>query len=90
MKTIHIKNRKQWRLWLQKNHKSKEGVWLVYYKKHTEKPSIFYMDAVEEAICFGWIDGQIKKSMMKNTCNVILREHPKASGQKSMLKERRR
>ncbi|MBI5636486.1 MAG: YdeI/OmpD-associated family protein [Nitrospinae bacterium] len=61
MKTIHAKNRNQWRLWLQKNHTSKEGVWLIYYKKHTRKPSIPYGDAVEEAICFGWIDGQIKK-----------------------------
>jgi uncharacterized protein YdeI (YjbR/CyaY-like superfamily) len=44
-----------------KNNFSEKGVWLVYYKKHTKKLSIPYNDAVEEAICFGWIDGQIKK-----------------------------
>jgi len=60
-KTIYAEDRKQWRSWLQKNHKSKESVWLVYYKKHTGKSSVHYADAVEEAICFGWIDGQIKK-----------------------------
>jgi len=60
-KTLYCKNRKEWRSWLQKKHKSEEGIWLVYYKKHTGKPSVPYTDAVEEAICFGWIDGQIKK-----------------------------
>ena len=59
-KTIYVKNRREWRSWLQKNHKSSPGVWLIYYKKHTGKPTIPYTDAVEEAICFGWIDGQIK------------------------------
>lgn len=44
-----------------KNHTSEKGIWLIYYKKHTGRPSISYTDAVEEAICFGWIDGQIKK-----------------------------
>ncbi len=49
-----------WRKWLQKHHQSAKDIWLVYYKKHTGKPSIPYVDAVEEALCFGWIDGQIK------------------------------
>ena len=57
---VYSKNRKEWRLWLQRHYRSKEGVWLVYYKKHTGKPSVPYIDAVEEALCFGWIDGQIK------------------------------
>jgi len=61
LKTIYCKDRKEWRLWLQKNNLSEKAVWLVYYKKHTKKLSILYNDAVEEAICFGWIDGQIKK-----------------------------
>lgn len=61
IETIYCKNRKEWREWLQKNHLSKEGIWLIYYKKHTGKSSVFYNEAVEEAICFGWIDGQIRK-----------------------------
>src|SRR5512145_166567 len=59
--TTYAKNRKAWRSWLKRNHRSKKGVWLIYYKKHTGQTSISYADAVEEAICFGWIDGQIKK-----------------------------
>jgi len=60
LKKIACKNRKAWRLWLQKNY-SQKGVWLIYFKKHTKKPSVFYNDAVEEAICFGWVDGQAKR-----------------------------
>ncbi len=60
-KTTSARNRKEWRSWLRRNHKSGESVWLIYYKKHSGKESIPYADAVEEAICFGWIDGQVKK-----------------------------
>ncbi len=59
--TLYVADRKSWRAWLAKRHKSETEIWLVYYKKHTGKPSIPYNDAVEEAICFGWIDGQVKK-----------------------------
>jgi uncharacterized protein YdeI (YjbR/CyaY-like superfamily) len=46
---------------LKKNHNSQKEVWLIYYKKHTGKPRIPYDDAVEEAICFGWIDSTVKR-----------------------------
>jgi uncharacterized protein YdeI (YjbR/CyaY-like superfamily) len=59
-KTITCKDRNEWRSWLQQNQTSEE-IWLVYFKKHTKKISIPYDDAVEEAICFGWIDGQVKR-----------------------------
>ncbi len=58
---LSFKNREEWRYWLRNHHQSKKEVWLIYYKKHTGQASISYSDAVEEAICFGWIDGQIKK-----------------------------
>ncbi|MBI4333211.1 MAG: YdeI/OmpD-associated family protein [Chloroflexi bacterium] len=59
--TVYALDRGEWRSWLKQNHLSQKGVWLVYYKKHTRKPSVPYNDAVEEAICFGWIDGKIRK-----------------------------
>jgi uncharacterized protein YdeI (YjbR/CyaY-like superfamily) len=63
MKTkLCVSIREEWRTWLQKNHDKSDVVWLVYYKKHTGKPSINYVDSVEEALCFGWIDS-IKKSI---------------------------
>ena len=59
-KTTHPKTRSQWRKWLEKNHNSSPGVWLIYYKKSTGKAKLVYNDAVEEALCFGWIDSTIK------------------------------
>ena len=58
---IHIHDRAAWRKWLEKNHTRKSGVWLVFHKKKTGKPSLAYEDAVEEALCFGWIDSLVKR-----------------------------
>jgi len=59
--TLFVKDRKAWRAWLSKNYAKQKGIWLVYYKKHTAKPSIPYEDAVQEALCFGWIDSTVRK-----------------------------
>jgi uncharacterized protein YdeI (YjbR/CyaY-like superfamily) len=56
---VQPKSRKAWRDWLQKHHTASDGVWLVYAKKHSGVPSLTYNDAVEEALCFGWIDSKI-------------------------------
>jgi uncharacterized protein YdeI (YjbR/CyaY-like superfamily) len=56
---VQPKSRNAWRAWLKKNHASSTGVWLVYAKKHSGIPSLTYNDAVEEALCFGWIDSKI-------------------------------
>jgi uncharacterized protein YdeI (YjbR/CyaY-like superfamily) len=53
-------SRKQWRTWLQKNHTKKQSVWLVCYKIKSGRPSITWSDAVDEALCFGWIDSTRK------------------------------
>ena len=57
----YAKNRNQWRIWLTNNAASEKEVWLIYYKKDSRKPSISHENAVKEAICFGWIDGIVKK-----------------------------
>ena len=58
---LYFTNRKDWRAWLEKNYDKKKEIWLIYYKKHTKKPTIPYDDAVEEALCFGWIDSNLKR-----------------------------
>src|SRR3989338_7134537 len=58
--TLDTADRKAWRQWLERNHFSKKEMWLVFHKKHTGRPSIPYSDAVEEALCFGWIDSIVK------------------------------
>jgi hypothetical protein len=55
--TLYVTTRDEFRAWLMENHLFKREIWLVQYKKATKKPSINYIEAVEEAICFGWIDG---------------------------------
>ncbi len=54
----YAKDRTDWRNWLETNHATSTGVWLVYYKKHTDQPSVAYSEAVEEALCFGWVDSR--------------------------------
>lgn len=58
---MYVTNRNEWRQWLKKNHKVEQEVWLIYYKKHTGKKRIRYDDAVEEALCFGWIDSTVRR-----------------------------
>ncbi|MUL35511.1 hypothetical protein BWI75_03845 [Gloeocapsopsis sp. AAB1 = 1H9] len=60
MFNLSDKDRKQWREWLEKNHCTSSGVWLIYYKVKSGKPSIRYSEAVKEALCFGWIDSKVK------------------------------
>ena len=60
--TIYVTTRDEFRKWLEENHKSKKEIWLIQYKKATKKPFLNYVEAVEEALCFGWIDG-LEKSI---------------------------
>lgn len=66
VKTIYCKNSEEWRAWLEHNYAIEKDIWLIYYKKHTKKETIFYTDAVDEALCFGWIDS-IAKSIDDET-----------------------
>ena len=59
-KTYYTKNRRGWRAWLAKHHRTAPEIWLIYYKKDSGKPRIPYNDAVEEALCYGWIDSILK------------------------------
>src|ERR1039457_3243302 len=61
LKILDVRDCEQWREWLAKHHDSESEVWLVFHKRHTGRPSIAYDDAVDEALCFGWIDSLIKR-----------------------------
>jgi uncharacterized protein YdeI (YjbR/CyaY-like superfamily) len=58
---IHPETRAAWRAWLKSHHTRPEGVWLVSWKKATGKPRFEYDAAVEEALCFGWVDSKPAK-----------------------------
>ena len=57
---FYLATPQEWRLWLQENHRSKQSVWLIHYNKKSGIPTISWSDAVDEALCFGWIDSTRK------------------------------
>ena len=59
--TLDVRTRAAWRAWLVRNHSREKEIWLVYHAKASGKASLAYNDAVDEAICFGWIDSTVKK-----------------------------
>ena len=58
---LDVAQRKEWRAWLEGHYQTASVIWLVYHKKHTGQARISYNDAVEEALCFGWIDSTVRK-----------------------------
>jgi uncharacterized protein YdeI (YjbR/CyaY-like superfamily) len=66
MKKLSFRSSEEWRTWLSKNHDTATEVWLVFSKKKNRTPSIAYESAVEEALCYGWIDSIIRA--MDNRC----------------------
>ncbi len=77
-KTLYVTNPKDWRSWLKKHYKTAPEIWLVYPRKATGKPRIEYNAAVEEALCFGWIDSLIKKPDEGHTVQRFSPRKPKA------------
>lgn len=78
IETFCPSNRQEWRQLLQENHQSKQFVWLVYYKKKTNIPSITWSEAVDEALCFGWIDSTAKPLDEEKYMQFITRRKPKS------------
>lgn len=76
--TLYITSPKGWRDWLKKHYKTEPDIWLVYPKKATGKARIEYNDAVEEALCFGWIDSIVKKLDDNHTVQRFSPRKPKA------------
>jgi uncharacterized protein YdeI (YjbR/CyaY-like superfamily) len=60
-RTLDIRSRQAWRTWLERNHASVAEVWLVFHKHHTGTLAVEYEAAVEEALCFGWVDSLVRR-----------------------------
>jgi len=58
---VHFRSRKEWRAWLQAHHAKESEIWLTHYRVSSSQPGVRHQEAVEEALCFGWIDGRLKK-----------------------------
>ncbi|MEK6478452.1 YdeI/OmpD-associated family protein [Catalinimonas sp. 4WD22] len=61
VKTFHAPAKQDWRKWLETHHQTEKSVWLIIYKKESGVPSVYYPEAVDEALCFGWIDSKANK-----------------------------
>ncbi len=61
IKTLEVRTRQGWRDWLQDHHNSESKIWLVFHKRHTGFNGIQYDHAVEEALCFGWVDSIVRR-----------------------------
>lgn len=83
----HPHTRAEWRSWLQENHTRNQGVWLIRYKKATGKPYVDENEAVEEALCFGWIDSKPSKLDQERTMLWFAPRQP-GSGWSKLNKER--
>ena len=82
VKAIEAKSRDQWRTWLEKNHRQSESVWLIIYKKSSNIPSIYYPEAVDEALCFGWIDSKPNKRNEESFYQYFSKRNPKSNWSK--------
>ncbi|MDB9373474.1 YdeI/OmpD-associated family protein [Nodularia sphaerocarpa] len=78
LENFQAKNRQKWREWLQENHQTSLGIWLIYYKVKSGKPSIKYSEAVKEALCFGWIDSKVKSLDEERYMQIFTRRKPRS------------
>jgi len=80
--TFYAETREAWRKWLKKNHKSEKSVWLIIYKKNSKIPSVYYPEAVDEALCFGWIDSKPNKRDEESYYQFFSKRNPKSNWSK--------
>ena len=78
IEVFYPKSRQEWREWLQVNHATKQSIWLIYYKKKSNLPTVLYNDAVEEALCFGWIDSKAKPIDEEKYMQFFTKRKPKS------------
>jgi len=78
LESFYASDRKEWRKWLEKNHRTSLGIWLIYYKVKSGEPSVRYSEAVKEALCFGWIDSKVKSLDANRYKQIFTRRKPKS------------
>lgn len=84
---FYASSRKEWRKWLKENGEKTDRIWLLIYKKESGVPSLTYAEAVEEALCFGWIDSKPNKRDAQSYVQLFARRNPK-SGWSRLNKQR--
>ena len=80
--SFYAKDRATWRNWLETHHDVEKNVWLIIYHKDTGYPSVYYQEAVEEALCFGWIDSKPNRRNDKSYYQFFAKRNPKSNWSK--------
>lgn len=80
--TYYPKSKAEWRKWLEEYHESEQSIWLIYYKSSTKKPTLTWSDAVDEALCFGWIDSTKKTIDDERYMQYFSKRKPKSNWSK--------
>ena len=75
---LQVETPEEWRRWLERNHDGSGGVWLVSWKQATGKPGVAYGDAVDEALCFGWIDSRVNTLDDERAMRLFTPRNPKS------------
>lgn len=79
VQTFYAKSRNEWREWLERNHQSEKSVWLIIYKKDNGKSSVYYPEAVDQALCFGWVDSKPNKRDENSYYQFFSKRNPKSN-----------
>ena len=82
LEIFYPENPEQWRDWLRENYTREKGIWVLQYNKKSEKPTISWSDAVDEALCFGWIDSLKKKRDDESSIQYFSKRKPKSTWSK--------
>lgn len=82
IQTFYAKDRKEWRSWLMTNHMNQKSVWLIIYRKNAQTKSVNYEEAVEEALCFGWIDSKPNKRDEESFYQFFAKRNPTSNWSK--------
>lgn len=80
--SFYAKDAAAWRRWLEKNHQREKSVWLIIYRKESGVPSVYYPEAVDEALCFGWIDSKPNKRDSQSYYQFFSKRNPKSNWSK--------
>ncbi|TAE69172.1 MAG: hypothetical protein EAZ85_13325 [Bacteroidetes bacterium] len=82
IKVFYAETKQKWREWLELNHKNEKSIWLIIYHKKSQTPSVYYDEAVDEALCFGWIDSKINKRNNESFFQFFSKRNPKSNWSK--------
>lgn len=82
VKTLKAKTQEEWRQWLHENHSNEQSIWLIIYRKESNIASVLYPQAVDEALCFGWIDSKPNKRDAESYYQFFSKRNPKSNWSK--------